>query len=424
MLNVPKTKQHRVVIVGGGFGGLLAARKLAKKNVQVILIDKNNFHQFQPLFYQVAMSGLEPANILFPLRKIFQKSKNIHIRCTTALQVIPNQNILETEAGSLHYDTLLLAMGAGNYFFNNQNFEQNTITMKSVSESLYLRNKVLEMLENYVNEEHSKNGIDICIVGGGPTGVELSGALAEMRKHAFPRDYPGINFNKMRIVLLEGSDRVLGSFHAKSAERVLNYLKKLGVQVILNERIKKYENYTLELESGEKIPFAMVIWAAGIRANGIAGLPPEAVNKSGRIITDAYLKVLGTENVFCIGDQSLLRDEANPEGYPQMAQPAMQQGKIFAKNVLNKLNNKPAEIFKYKDLGSMATVGRNLAVAEIKGFYLGGFFAWIIWMAVHLMSIVGVKNRLFIFINWLWSYFTYDQSLRLLIKPLRKSTKP
>lgn len=419
-LGVPATENPRVVIVGGGFGGLQAARKLRNKNVQVVLIDKNNYHQFQPLFYQVAMCGIEPANIVFPLRKVFQKAKNIHLRTTTVLEVKDAENMLVTEAGSIHYDHLVLAMGAGNNFFGNKAMEENAVSMKSVSESLNLRNQVLQLLEDAANGNRKPDDLSICVIGGGPTGVELSGALAEMRKHVFPRDYPGIDFTKMRIVLMEGSNKLIAAMNEKSSQRALDYLKKLGVDVVTGAKVKTYSNQVLSLEDGSEHNFAMVIWAAGIKANPIAGIPAESILPNGRIKTNGQMQVVGTQNVYCIGDQAFVEDAAWPKGHPQVAQPAIQQGALFAKNLLGSQKGKPAINFTYKDLGSMATVGRNLAVAELKGLKLGGFFAWAIWMAVHLMSIVGVKNRLFIFINWLWSYITYDQSLRLLIKPYAK----
>jgi NADH dehydrogenase len=294
--------------------------------------------------------------------------------------------------------------------------------MKSVSESLYLRNQLLEMLEEAANGSVDITHLNIAVVGGGPTGVELCGALAEMRKHVFPRDYPGLDFAKMRIILLEGSDKILGAMDPKSSERAAKYLHQLGVEVVLNVRAKSFENKRVMLDNGDTADCRLLLWAAGIKPNTLAGLPPGAVLPNGRILTDKQLKVRDTENVYCIGDQALVPEKRWEKGHPQMAQPAIQQGDLFARNLLRKLAGKSTADFTYKDLGTMATVGRNLAVAEVFGLKLGGFVAWFIWMAIHLMAILGVKNKLFIFINWLWSYMTYDQSLRLLIKPYKKKS--
>jgi NADH dehydrogenase len=422
-LGVPDTTLPRVVIVGGGFGGLKAAQKLRNKPVQVVLIDKNNYHQFQPLFYQVAMSGLEPSSVVFPLRKVFHKSKNIHVRVTEVTGVDAGNNSLKTTAGDIRYDYLLLSMGAKTHFFNNAALENHAIGMKSVSESLYLRNRVLQMLEETVAHTNDNRCIDIVVVGGGPTGVELAGSLAEMKKMMFPRDYPEIDFGMMRIYLIEGSDRLLAGLSPKSSERAHQYLQKLGVDVRFNIRATGVENNSVKLDDGSELRHGLMIWAAGIKPNSITGLPMESVLPNGRIVTDPHLLVKGSTNIYCIGDQAFVEEDLWPKGHPQVAQPAIQQGDLFAKNLLRGLQKKELKPFRYKDLGSMSTVGRNLAVAEIFGIKVGGFMAWVIWMAVHLMSIVGVKNRLIIFINWLWSYVTYDQSLRLLIKPFIKKEK-
>ncbi|MCC7297123.1 MAG: NAD(P)/FAD-dependent oxidoreductase [Bacteroidia bacterium] len=418
-LGVPDSPHPRVVIVGGGFGGLKAARTLRNKSFQVVLIDKNNYHQFQPLFYQVAMSGLEPSSVSFPLRKIFHKVQNIHVRTATVNSVSTQNKILNTDMGEITYDHLLLGMGAGSFFFGNAGFENHALGMKSVSESLYLRNQVLQMLEDAVNKGSSEN-IDIVVVGGGPTGVELSGSLAEMKKMMFPNDYPELDFNMMKIWLIEGSNRILSNMGEKSSAKALKYLQKLGVEVVLNTRLEKVENNIAFLNSGNSIPHKLMLWAAGIKAFQIDGIPSTSLAPNGRILTDGKLKVKGCENVYCIGDQAWVEDPNWPKGHPQVAQPAIQQGALFAKNLIAAQKGKALKNYTYKDLGSMATVGRNLAVAELGKFKPSGFIAWVIWMAVHLMSIVGVKNRLLIFINWLWSYITYDQSLRLLIKPFKK----
>lgn len=416
-LGVPETADKRVVIAGGGFGGLEVAKRLKNSGYQVVLIDKHNYHQFQPLFYQVAMCGLEPSSISFPLRKVFHKAKNIHFRTAGILSVDTSNKLLIAEEGSIRYDYLILAMGAGNNFFGNASMEAGSLGMKSVSEALFLRNRLLGMLEEVANGIRSNAEMDICVIGGGPTGVEICGALAEMKKHVFPQDFPGIDFSAMHIRLLEGSDRLLAAMDLKSSERAMNYLTRLGVEVVTGAVAESCTDAEIRLKDGRTFAAGLIVWAAGVKANVIEGLPTESVLPNGRIKTNRMLQVNGLDNVFCIGDQALVEDINYPKGHPQMAQPAIQQGALVASNLKAKWKGKPEKPFEYKDLGSMATVGRNLAVAELKGLKLGGFVAWIIWMAVHLMSIVGVKNRLIIFINWLWSYVTYDQSLRLLIRP-------
>lgn len=407
-----------------GFGGLKAAKKLINKNFQVILIDQNNYFQFQPLFYQVAMSGIEPGSISFPVRKIFHNAANVHFRKAKALKIDAQNNTLITDNGALTYNYLLLAMGAGNNYFGNQQMEYHTLGMKSTSESLYLRNKVLEMLEENIAKPAVERNISISIIGGGPTGVELSGALAEMKKTVLPRDYPEINFEAMKVYLFEGSDRVLSNFAPKSSERAQKYLSKLGVEVVTGVRVNSFEKGVVTLDNNEQFNCGLSIWAAGIKPNAIEGIPEEALMPNFRIKCDAHLKVVGSENIYAIGDQALVEDTAWPKGHPQVAQPAIQQGSLFAKNLLRAQAGKPALPFVYKNKGNMATVGRNMAVAEIGNFKFGGFFAWMLWMVVHLMAIVGVKNRLFIFINWLWSYITYDQNLRLIITPYKKQSPP
>lgn len=420
-LDIPQSSLPRVVIAGAGFGGLKAAQMLKNKDFQVVLLDRNNYHQFQPLFYQVAMSGLEPASVVFPIRKIFHGSRNTHFRTTEILEVIPQENKLVTSHGELSYDHLLIAMGAGTNYFGNTALEAHAVGMKSVSESVYLRNRILQMLEDAVASGEKGRNTDIVVVGGGPTGVELSGSLAEMKKMMFPRDYPEIDFSMMKIWLVEGSGRLLASMDPKSSEKALKYLTKLGVQVKLNCKTGDIRDNVLSLSDGSSLPHGLMIWAAGVKAFSLKGMPPESIAPNGRIITNNFLQVKGFENIYAIGDQALVEEAAWPKGHPQVAQPAIQGGTLFARNMMNLQKGKALQGFKYKDLGSMATVGRNLAVAELWGLKLGGFLAWAIWMAVHLMSIVGVRNRVFIFMSWVWNYITYDQSLRLLIKPFMKN---
>lgn len=418
-LGVPAAHGPRVVIAGCGFGGLKLARELRKSSFQVVIIDRNNYHMFQPLFYQVATSGLEPSAISFPLRKVFHHAGNVHIRSAEIMEMQPATKTVITSSGAISYDYLVLGMGAGSHFFGNQAIEARSVGMKSTSEALYLRNSILEMLENRVNGD-TRKCTDVVVIGGGPTGVELAGSLAEMKRHVFPKDYPELDFSGMNIHLLQGTDRLLNTMSPASSAKAEEYLKKLGVLVHLNVLATGADDDFITLNNGQTLPYGLVIWAAGIRASGIAGIPAGSVARNGRIICDRFMAVKELKDVYCIGDQAWVEDPAWPEGHPQVAQPAIQQGTLLAANLLAGLKGKKIKPFTYKDLGSMATVGRNKAVVELPWLKFGGWTAWMVWMAVHLMSIVGVKNRLFIFINWLWNYLTYDQSLRLLIRPWKR----
>jgi NADH dehydrogenase len=421
--NIPDTEknQKRVVIVGAGFGGLALARKLSeKKEVQVVLIDKNNYHQFQPLFYQVATAGLEPSAISFPLRKIFHSKKNTHIRITEVTEVRTESSEIETGLGAIRYDYLVLAIGTDTNFFGMQNIIERSIPMKSVAEALALRNRLLQNFEDALSvaDEDKKEGLmNIVVVGGGPTGVEVSGTLSEMKKTVLPKDFPELDFNKMNIYLVESSPKVLGPMSPVASEKAKVYLEKLGVKVMVDTQVKDFDGKHVYLGNGNTIRTNNLIWAAGVKANFVSGLQPDVYGRAGRIKVDRFSKVDGYENIYALGDIALMTEEKYPNGHPQVAQPALQQGTLLAKNILRGLKGEKLKPFSYKDLGSMATVGRNLAVVDLPYWKFQGFFAWLVWMFVHLMSILGVKNRLMIFINWCWNYITYDQSLRLIIKP-------
>lgn len=424
--NIPETSQKRVVIVGAGFGGLALAQKLAKHDVQIVLIDKNNYHQFQPLFYQVAMAGLEPSSISFPLRKVFQHKKNVHIRITKVTAVETDKNLLHTELGDVHYDFLVLGMGTDTNFFGMKNIIDNAIPMKSVSEAIYLRNRVLQNLEDALTAENNdirEALMNIVVVGGGPTGVEVSGTLAEMKKIILPKDYPELDFNLMKIYLFESSPEVLEVMSDNASVKGKEYLEKLGVIVRNGVRIIDFDGEYAYTNTDEKIRTRNVVWAAGVRANDIEGLPTEAIGRGNRLKVNAFNQVEGFENIFAVGDIALMSgDEKFPNGHPQVAQPAIQQGKLLAENIIRFLRKETPKPFSYKDLGSMATVGRHLAVVDLPFWKFQGAFAWYVWMFVHLMSILGVKNKVMVFINWLWNYITYDQSLRLIIKPKVKES--
>lgn len=423
--NIPDTGQKRVVIVGGGFGGLTLARKLSKSNFQVVLIDKNNYHQFQPLFYQVAMAGLEPSSIVFPLRKVFQKSKNVFVRVTKVLAVVPERNEIETEIGRLRYDYLVLAIGADTNWYGNERVRTHAIPMKSVSEALYLRNSIFEDYEKAVtadNAERRQRFLDIVIVGGGPTGVEVAGSLAEMKRHIVPKDYLDLNRDEINIHLVHGDPRLLNTMSAETSVAAEKFLKELGVQLWLDKVVTDYDGEIVRINDGSTIRADKVIWAAGVTGNTIEGLPKTSVVRGNRLKVNAFNQVEGTENIFAIGDIAWQTEEAWPNGHPQVAQVALQQAKCLAENLRRLYQGKTLEPFRYRDLGSMATIGRNRAVVDLPFWQFQGAFAWFVWLFVHLFSILGLKNKLFIFLNWVWNYLTYDQSLRLVIKPWRQNT--
>ncbi|MBD80923.1 MAG: FAD-dependent oxidoreductase [Crocinitomicaceae bacterium] len=421
--NLPEKRGKRVVIIGAGFAGLKLARSLSEKHFQVVLLDKNNYHQFQPLFYQVATSGLEPSSISFPIRKILQHKKHVHFRVAELQKVRWEEKTIETSIGEMGYDYLVLALGANTNFFGNQNIERHAISMKSVSEALLLRNRILENYERALNTSHGmeqESLMNVVITGGGPTGVELAGAIAEMRQYVLPKDYPQLDFSKMTITLLEGSGRLLNGMSDHSGNNALKYLGGLNVKVRLNCLVEDYDGKEVKLKGGERILSNTLIWAAGVRANGIAGFPDNSMGFGGRYKVDSFSRVEFNNDVFVIGDQSIMITEDRPNGDPQVAQVAIQQAIRLNKNLTRLQQGKELDTFEYDDKGSMATVGRNLAVCDLPYMKMKGFLAWLLWLFVHLMSILGAKNKVFVFINWAWSYVTYDQSLRLLIKPVEK----
>lgn len=419
---MPQSNNMKLIILGGGFGGLRLARLLNnKEGFHITLIDRFNYHQFQPLFYQVATAGLDASNISFPLRKAFQKSKNVRIRMaeveridTAAKQVITNED-------TYSYDYLVIATGASTNFFGNQSLETHAFPMKSTVEALQLRHKLIHNFEDALHvteQEELQRLMNVVVVGGGPTGVELSGAIAEMKKYVLPKDYPELDFSMMNIYLLEGTGKTLAAMSEKSSERSLNYLRRLGVTVMTNSLLQDYDGKNVTLKDGTVIPSALVIWAAGIKGNVPKGIDENLIARGNRIKVDAYNFVQGFNNVFAIGDIAYMEEEDFPNGHPQVAPVAIQQATLLAANLLNLRQGKLVKPFRYNDKGAMATVGRNLAVVDVPKpkLHFGGFFAWLIWMGLHLMLILGVKNRFFVFSNWLYNYFTYDQSLRLIFK--------
>ena len=418
--NIPKTEKKRVVIVGGGFGGLKLAQKLKNSNYQVVLVDKNNYHQFPPLIYQVASSGIEPSSIAFPFRRLFQRRKDFYFRLAQVLSIMPEEKIIQTSIGKLSYDYLVLAAGTTTNFFGNKEIEEESIPMKTLSESMGLRNAILDNIERAITCTSAKERqelLNVVIVGGGATGVEIAGALSEMKNYVLPKDYPDLPNSLMNIYLIESQPRLLAAMSEKSSANVLKYLRSMGVNVLLNQRVAEYKDHTVYINDGSTIATRTFIWVTGVAAQKVENMPSECISRGGRILVNEYNQVQGMQDVYSIGDQCLMPN-ADPEwqsGHPQLAQVAIQQGNLLASNLKRLETNKTLKAFRYKNLGTMATVGRNKAVAEFAGMKMGGFFAWLMWLVVHLRSILGVRNKFIVFFNWMINYFSYGQSLRLII---------
>lgn len=418
--NIEHTDKKRVVIVGGGLGGLELAFKLVGSDFQVVLVDKNNYHQFPPLIYQVASAGLEPSSISFPFRRLFQGQKDFFFRMAEVKAVDAAGKKIATSVGDIHYDYLVLAAGARTNFFGNKEIETATLPMKSVSEAMRLRNTILRNLEKAETEEDPVRRqalMNIVVVGGGASGVEIAGAVAEMKKNILARDYPDLDASQMHIYLVNAGKRLLAAMDPVSSARAERDLKALHVHIRQPQFATEYKDGILKTSAGLEIPARTVIWVSGICANTIEGLPAESLGHAGRILTDRFCRVKSVQDVFAIGDQSLIEgDEDYPLGHPQLAQVAMQQAKTVAENLKAAQKGLAEKPFKYRNLGVMATIGRNHAVAEIGGRKFGGFAAWVLWLVVHLRSILGVKNKAFILLNWVWNYLNYKQSLRLILK--------
>ena len=421
-VNIPQSSKKRVVIVGGGFGGLCLAKKLRNSNFQVVLVDKNNYHQFPPLIYQIASSGIEPSSISFPFRKIFQRRKDFYFRMAEVRSIFPEHKIVQTSIGKISYDYLVLAAGTTTNFFGNKSIEENAIPMKNVSEAMGLQNAILSNFERALtcsNEVERQELLNIVIVGGGATGVEIAGALSEMKNFVVPKDYPDLPKSLVNIYLIEAGERLLSSMSRESSLSVENFLRRMGVNVLLNKMVTEFKDNKVYLKDGSTIATRTFIWVSGVAGVKIDNMPKESVGRGNRIEVDAYNQVKGMSDVFCIGDQSIMPDgdENWAGGHPQLAQVAIQQGSLLAANLKRKEEGKALKPFKYKNLGTMATVGRNRAVAEFKKIKMAGFVAWVMWLIVHLRSILGVRNKIIVFYNWAINYFTYGQSLRLILYP-------
>ena len=414
--------RDKIIVIGGGFAGLQFAKKLnGNRTKKLVMIDKANHHMFQPLFYQVACGRIEPSNISFPFRKIFQRSKNIQFRMTEVKQIIPSENKIITEDHVFHYDKLVIATGCKTNFFGNQKMENLAFGMKNTQEAISIRNHVLLTFEKLIIEKsRSDDGNwNIVIVGSGPTGVELAGAFAEMKREILPRDYPRMNFDDLEIILVSSTEKPLAVMSEESQEKSEKYLKDLGVRFISNDIVTDYDGDRVYLSSGNVIPSNNVIWAAGVTGNIIEGLTENSI-KNNRYIVDRYNKIVGFDDIYAIGDIAYMETPKYPNGHPQVANVAINQGKNLAKNFLKKSKNE-WQPYEYDDKGSMATIGKHRAVVDLPKFKFQGIFAWYFWMFLHLMLILSVRNKLAIFFNWMWSYINRDSSLRLIIIPNKKN---
>jgi NADH dehydrogenase len=419
----PKGNKTRIVIVGGGFGGIELAKKLRNKDIEIIMVDKHNYHTFQPLLYQVATGGLEADSIAFPLRKIFKGQKNLTFRVAEVKKVNPENSYIETSIGTIDYDHLVLATGSTSNFFGNMEIEDNAMPMKSIPEALNLRSLILQNLEaaQIAPDALTANELlSFVVVGGGPTGVETAGAIAELKKHVLKSDYPELDINKVHIYLIEGSPELLGAMSPQAQQKAHDFLTELGVKIMTESRVQSFNGKELSLADGQKIPSSNVIWSAGVKGVVLEGLSTDAVVRGNRLKVNEINKVEHYENIYAIGDVAAMITEEFPNGHPGVAPAAIQQGKLLAKNLLNIIEKKPTENFKYFDKGAMATVGRNRAVVDLHKIRFQGVFAWFTWMFVHLMTLVGFRNKLVVFVNWVWSYFCYDRGTRLIIRPYHK----
>ncbi|WP_055445339.1 NAD(P)/FAD-dependent oxidoreductase [Lacinutrix himadriensis] len=423
-MNIPESKTPRIVIVGGGFAGVKLAKSLKNQNVQVVLIDKRNYHTFQPLLYQVSSAGLEPDSIAYPLRKIIKKHENAFFRYAEVEQIFPETKSIQTSIGDLSYDYLVIATGTKTNYFGNAAVEKYSMAMKTIPQALDIRSLMLQNLEKAAissSDNDRKSFLNFVIVGGGPTGVELAGAIAELKNNILPRDYRDLNPRDMRIHLLEGNSRVLPPMSEHASKKAEQFLLDLGVQVHCNTFVTDYDGKTVKTNSDLILESETLIWAAGVTGRPIKGLNADVLTERvNRYLVNTYNQVNGYKSIFALGDIALMKTEDYPNGHPQVAQPAIQQGQLLGKNLIKLIEGKPLKEFVYKDKGSMATIGRNKAVVDLKRFKFGGFFAWFVWMFVHLMSLVGFRNRVIVFFNWGYNYINFDKAARLIIRPFKR----
>ncbi|QWX83980.1 NAD(P)/FAD-dependent oxidoreductase [Cellulophaga sp. HaHaR_3_176] len=420
-MNLPNTNQKRIVIIGGGFAGISVAKKLKNLDAQIVMIDRHNYHTFQPLLYQVSTSGLEPDSIAYPIRKVLKELDNFFFRLAEVEKIDPKKQEIITSIGALSYDYLVMATGTKTNYFNNENIAENAMPMKTVPQALNIRSLILQNFEKADDTktiEERAALLNFCIVGAGPTGVELAGALAELKQNVFPKDYKHLNIAEMQIHLFEGGTRVLPPMSEKASKKATEFLEKLGVKIHLNTIVEDYDGKVVKIKGGEILKSNNFIWTAGVTGAAIDGFEASnLVERLNRYKVNSFSQVEGYANIFAIGDIAYMATESFPKGHPQVAQPAIQQGENLAKNLKNILDNKKLIPFKYNDKGTMATVGRNKAVVDLENLKFGGFLAWFIWMFVHLMALVGFRNKVIVFFNWAYNYINYDKAARLIVRP-------
>ena len=416
-------KKPKIVIIGAGFGGIYLVKALRNKNVDVLLIDQYNYHNFQPLMYQVATGGLEPNSIAYPIRRILRGYKNVSFRMASVRAIDPLKNEINTSIGVCQYDYLILATGSETNFFNFEATKDQLFTLKSIPDALNLRSFIFQNLEKALIKQENETIdeiLNIAIVGGGPAGIELAGALAEMKRFVIPKDFPDLELSKMNINVYEASPKLLGVMSPMASEKSLEYLTKLGVNVYLNSKVNSYDGKELALEDGSSYHTDTVIWTAGVKGAVIEGLPKESVVSGNRIAVNEYNQVLNSTDIFAIGDVAACITTENPKGLPMLAPVAQQQGKLLAKNIMKLIENKEMKPFVYKNKGTMATIGRRKAVVDLPNWKFQGTFAWLVWMFIHIMSLVGFRNKAVAFIDWMTNYFTYDKPLGLIIRPFKR----
>lgn len=425
-MNIPQSDYPRIVIVGGGFAGIALAKKLKNKPVQVVLLDKHNYHTFQPLLYQVATGGLEAGSIAYPIRKVVHEYKNFYFRLCHVNDINTKNNKIIADIGELRYDYLVIATGSKTNYFGNKEIERNSIAMKTIPQSLNIRSLILENFEQALltDDEYERNAlINFVLVGGGPTGVELAGALAEMKNAILQKDYPDLDISKMQINLIQSGDRILNTMSEKSSSAAEKYLKNLGVNVLKNIRVTSYDGRTISTNTDVVLETATLIWTAGVQGAMVNGLPASSLmEKVERIKVNEYNQVIGFPNIFAIGDIAMMATEEFPQGHPMVAQPALQQGRLLGENIIKLIQNQEMKPFHYNDKGSMATIGRNKAVVDLPKYHFHGVFAWFVWMFVHLFSLIGFKNKAVVFLNWLYNYIRFDREGRLIVRPYKKKS--
>ncbi|MGJ5640732.1 NAD(P)/FAD-dependent oxidoreductase [Formosa sp. S-31] len=426
-MNISRTSYPRIVIIGGGFAGVALARKLSKLEVQVVLLDKNNYHNFQPLLYQVSTGGLEPDSIAYPIRKILKDYKNFHFRLAEVLEIEPEKKNVITNIGDLKFDYLVVASGSETNYFGNASIEAHSMAMKTIPQSLNLRSLILENFEEALltADLNERNALmNFVIVGAGPTGVELAGALAEIKKGILPKDYPDLDTRLAQIHLIQSGDRILKEMSEVASAKAEDFLEELGVNVWKNLRVTGYDGKTVTTNTDVSFETETMVWAAGVKGAGIKGLNSEDLcTRNQRIRVNKFNQLPGYTYIFAIGDIAQMETVEHPKGYPMMAQPAIQQGKQLGDNIKLLLEQQPMVPFAYKDKGAMATIGRNKAVVDLPDYKFQGVFAWFVWMFVHLFFLIGFRNRMVVFVNWVYNYIRFDREARLIIRPYKKKFK-